>query len=273
MAMTDSMIKAVQYSVVFRLLKVRRTRWLTPHMLRTTLGGDALEGFRSEGADDGARLHFPSDPTDTTWVPTVKEGKLVFPEGRPVPPGREYTPRRFDPVAGELDFDFVVHGEGPASAWAAHAVPGHYLGSSGPRRSRVISGEVDWYLLAGDETALPSIGRRLEELPAGLPVVAIIEVANAEEEQPIATAAELELIWLHRDAAGADTTNLLADAIRHIEIPGGNIFAWAAGEASSLRAVRRHLVQERGLATERMRLTGYWKRSIPNWDHHTLLDE
>jgi len=33
----------------------------------------------------------------------------------------------------------------------------------------------DSYLLIGDETALPAIARRLEELPAGRTVLAVIE--------------------------------------------------------------------------------------------------
>ena len=44
-------------------------------------------------------------------------------------------------------------------------------------------------VLIGDETALPAIARRLEEMPAGMRAVAIIAVDSAAEEQPLATAA------------------------------------------------------------------------------------
>ena len=63
--------------------------------------------------------------------------------------------------------DFVLHGDGPAASWAANAVAGSLVGQGGPRGSLVVSDDFDWYLLAGDETALPSIARRLEELPPG----------------------------------------------------------------------------------------------------------
>jgi NADPH-dependent ferric siderophore reductase len=241
-------------------------------MRRVTLEGDALEGFLSTAPDDGARMYFPADSLDTSWVPTVEGAGLIFPENVPRPPGREYTPRRYDPVAGELDIDFVIHGDGPSSAWAARAVPGHVVGISGPRRSRIVSDAIDWFLLAGDETALPSISRRLEELPAGTRAIAVLEVADAAEEQRINTRADVEIIWLHRDAAHPDP-DLQARAVRELGFPSGTVFAWAAGEASSMRALRRHLLNERGIAPDWARITGYWKRAVENYDHHQPLDD
>ncbi len=273
MTTTESPIQVVQHPFVFRLLQVKRSTWLTPHMVRITLTGDALPGFRSDAPDDGIRLYFPPDPTDFSCVPTVDGAKLVWPDDEAKPPSREYSGRRYDPVANELDIDFVVHGEGPASTWAANAVPGHYLGVSGPRRSRVIAGDVDWYLLVGDESGFPSISRRIEELPAGASVIAVLEVLNAEEEQPIKSDVDLQLTWVHRDEAGPGQHDLLAGAIRKLHIYSDNVFVWAAGEASEMRAVRRHLLQERGISLERMRVTGYWKRATANWDHHLPLDE
>ncbi len=271
MADTDAPIQVIQHPFVFRLLEVRRSTWLTPRMTRVTLGGDALAGFLSDAPDDGARLFFPPDPTDASWVPTVEGSKVVFEGERP--PGREYTPRRYNPVAGELDFDFVVHGDGPASNWARNAQPGHYLGLSGPRRSRVAVGAIDWYLLAGDETGLPSIGRRLEELPASTRAFVVVEVADVTEEQPLETQADMTLIWLHRANVQPDDTGQLARTIAQFDLPTTPGFAWAAGEASAMRAVRHHLAQERQIPDTRMRVTGYWKRAIANYDHHLPLDE
>jgi NADPH-dependent ferric siderophore reductase len=271
MAETASPIEVVQHPFVFRLLEVRRTEWLTPGMVRVTLGGEALAGFRSDAADDGARLFFPPDPLDASWVPSVEGTSLTFPGERP--PGREYTPRRYDADSGELDFDFVVHGDGAASSWARNAVPGHYLGLSGPRRSRMVTGKVDWYVLAGDETAIPSIARRLEGLAAGTPVVAVIEVADASEEQPLPTDANLDLTWLHRSNVAPTDTGQLARTLATLTLPDGDGFAWAAGEANAMRAVRRHWLDDRAIPDTRMRVTGYWKRAIANYDHHLPLDE
>ncbi|MCO5177545.1 MAG: siderophore-interacting protein [Thermomicrobiales bacterium] len=272
MSEVESPIQVVQHPFLFRLLQVRRSERIAPHMVRVTLEGETLAGFRSDAADDGARLFFPADPTDASWVPEVDGSKLVFAEGMR-PPGREFTPRRYDAEAGEVDFDFVVHEGGAASTWAANAQPGHYLGCSGPRRSRMLTGQIDGYVLAGDETGLPSIARRMEDLPAGVPVIAVIEVANADEEIPITTDAAAQVIWLHRDDVKGDTSNLIADTLRTLEFPEGNIFCWAAGEAVSMRQTRRYLLNERGIPEARARFTGYWKRAVENYDHHLPLDE
>lgn len=66
---------------------------------------------------------------------------------------------------------------------------------------------------------------------------------------------------------------VVADTIRKLEFPDGNVFAWAAGETTSIAPVRRHLLREREIPSDWMRMTGYWKRAIPNWDHHTPFEE
>ena len=79
---------------------------------------------------------------------------------------RDYTPRRYDLDTLELDIDFVLHGDGPASTWAEQAKPGQFLHIGGPRGSMIVPDIFDSYLLIGDETALPAIARRLEGLAA-----------------------------------------------------------------------------------------------------------
>ena len=66
--------------------------------------------------------------------------------------------------------------------------------------------EFDWYLFIGDETALPAIGRRLEELPAGSHAVVIAEVEDAAEEQSFTSKAKLRIHWVHRHGAPLSTT-------------------------------------------------------------------
>src|SRR5690606_25274289 len=124
-----------------------------------------------------------------------------------------YTPRYWNVDEGWIEIDFVLHGDGPASGWAAKAEIGSKLVIGGPRGSMVVPAAFDWYLLAGDETALPALGRRIEELPEGARILAIIEVDNPAEEQRFATRANLDLRYLHRNGAPAGTTTLLQDAI------------------------------------------------------------
>lgn len=73
---------------------------------------------------------------------------------------------------------------------------------------------VDWTLVAGDETALPAIGRWLEEWPAGARGQVFVEVAEASHRQDLPVPDGVALTWLVRDGAPAATTTLLLDALR-----------------------------------------------------------
>ena len=168
----------------------------------------------------------------------------------PQPAMRDYTPRRYDLSIGELDIDFVLHGDGPASTWAEQVQVGqHHIG--GPRGSMIVPDIFDSYLLIGDETAIPAIARRLEELPAGRKVLAVIEIADAAEQQVLSSAAKVEVIWVLR---GQDD---LLDVVRNLTLPSGTLYSFVATETKLSRQVRRvlldthkvneHIPQGRGL--------------------------
>ncbi|MCE9671207.1 siderophore-interacting protein [Myxococcus stipitatus] len=265
--MSEKVYRRGPFPVKFRCLEVLRVTPVTPHVVRITLGGEDLAGFQSEGADDHVKVLFPEPGKRRPVIPTMGPHGPVLAPGEKKPDSRDYTPRRFDAVAGELDLDFVLHGSGPASTWAAQAKPGDMLGVGGPRGSLFVSNDFDWYLLAGDETAIPAIARRLEELPAGARAIVFIEVANASEEQRFETRADVKLTWLHRDGAEAGTTNLLDAAIRALEFPPGDYFAWVSGESLAMRPIRDHLLNERGTKKSWVRVTGYWKRGFSDHIH------
>src|SRR5579863_5790286 len=210
---TDRVARRVRHEVKRRMLQVRDARPLTPKMLRVVLGGDDLAGFLSAAHDDHVKLFFPPPGEEKPAMPTLTPNGPVYPDGVPRPAARDYTPRHYDAAANTLTVDFVLHGDGPAAMWAAQARPGHFLGVGGPRGSFIVPDDFDWYLFVGDETALPAIGRRLEELPANTRVVVVAEVAGKEEEQQFASRAAVEVRWLHRNTAGAGATSLLQDAL------------------------------------------------------------
>ena len=218
-----------------------------------------MAGFVSAAYDDHVKLFFPHPGEEMPVLPTPSPNGPVYPEGVARPPSRDYTPRRYDAAANTLTLDFVLHGDGPATAWAAQARPGHFLGVGGPRGSFVIPDDFDWYLFAGDETALPAIGRRLEELAPTAHALVVAEVADEEEEQRFTSRASVDVRWLHRNAAPG-TTSLLEDAIAALRIPQGEGYAWVAAEAATAKTLRRHLVEERGLDKERVKAAAYWKR-------------
>lgn len=271
--LTVARVELTLFPLEFRLLQVLRVARPTPRMVRVTLGGEGLAGFTSLAPTDHLKIILPHDGEEHPVLPTAGPQGFTYPEGVTRPRMRDYTPRRFDAATGELDLDVVVHGVGPASSWANQATPGQFIGIAGPRGSHIVTPEFDWYLLVGDETALPSIGRWIEELPAGSRATAIVEVADAAEKQDFVTAADVEVIWLPRDGAEPGTTNLLEQAIRDHPLPPGDGYIYVAGEANTLRPIRRHLLNERRTVREWTDVSGHWKRQIADWDHHESIGD
>jgi NADPH-dependent ferric siderophore reductase len=262
-------VDRVRHALRLRLLEVASAEDLTPHLRRIVLRGD-LGGFASAAPDDHIKLIFPVGDEPAPRMPELGSGGLARPEGDAAPM-RDYTPRAFDVAAGTLTVDMVVHGDGPASRWAAAARPGARVGQAGPRGSRVVSDDFDWWLLAGDETGLPAIARRLEELPAGARAIVLAEVDGPADELVLDTDAAVRLRWLHRDGAPAGTTDLLEDAIRDLALPVGDGFSWVGCEAAAARRLRAHLREDRGLPKAYTKVTGYWRLGAA--DHHDPPEE
>lgn len=260
MSSTDLTPYRVRHPLKIRELQVRRIKAVTPHLLRVTLGGGDLTGFTSASFNDHIKLLFPLPGQEKPVLPVMGPDGPAFLDDAPRPPSRDYTPRRYDPAANELDVEFVLHGDGPAATWAAQAKVGDYLGVGGPRGSLIIPDGYDWHLLIGDETALPAIARRVEELPAGKPVFVIAEVADAGDQVAFSSTAQLETLWIHRNGIEAGTGDGLEQAVRSFTLPAGDGFIWAAGEYCAIRAIRRHLVQERRVDKTRVHAASYWKR-------------
>ncbi|MFT3905296.1 MAG: siderophore-interacting protein [Steroidobacteraceae bacterium] len=261
-------VQRVRHTLSFRLLEVVGVRPLSPHMRRITLGGPQLAGFHSPAPDDHVKLFFfPAGVAPVAPTPGEAGAPPVWPAGMDKPPMRDYTPRRYDAARGELDIDFVLHEEsGPAGDWAAQAKIGDQLLLAGPRGSGLVPHRPAGYLLIADEAGLPALGRWLEDLPAGTPVQAFIEVDSPAEEQPLYTAAQLNLHWVHRRGAPAGDPALLLGALRAANLPKADVFAWAGAESSVVRALRPYLIEELGVAEDSIKTAGYWKRGVA--DHH-----
>ncbi|ADI09577.1 Siderophore-interacting protein [Streptomyces bingchenggensis BCW-1] len=269
-------------SVPFRFFDVRvvRTQVLGPSMVRITFGGDTLKDFASGGRDQRFKLFLPHPHQDAPIVP-VEAGEEWFPVWRAMDPAvravmRSYTVRAQRREPEEVDVDFALHGAdptgadasgGPASRWAARARPGDramLLGPVAPDNGGVDFRPppgTDWVLIAADETALPAVAGILEWLPAGIGARVWIELQHAEDLQQLPTEADAEIVWLVRD--GADPADphsaLLLDGVRDATLPEGTPYAWIAGEAGTVRALRRHLVRERGYDRKAVTFTGYWR--------------
>ena len=132
----------------------------------------------------------------------------------------------------------------------------------GPRGSLIIPTCYDWHLLVGDETALPAIGRRLAELPAGSTAVVVAEVDGEADEMTFDSAADVSVTWVHRKGGEAGATDLLSRTLRGLKLPKGDYYAWVACESLTAKALRAQLIAENGANPKWMRAAGYWRRGV-----------
>lgn len=223
----------VHHEIKRRELKVLHVERVSPHFLRITLGGEALSDFNSPAFDDHIKIILPDGA----------EGHLM----------REYTPRRYDNQRCELVLDFALHGEGPAAAWAEQAAVGQSLAVAGPRGSFLVPVDFDWHVLVGDETALPAVSRRLEELPSGTRVIVRLAVSDPADRLLPVSAATVDLQWL-------DSPDALIEAARALTLPEGEGYVWCATEGSVAAALREVFVAEKGHNAKAIRSASYWKR-------------
>ncbi|HEY0267764.1 MAG TPA: siderophore-interacting protein [Methyloradius sp.] len=260
----ELMVSRVRHPLKLRVLQVKQVKAISTRLVRITLSGEDLHDFESASFDDHIKVFFPKPGEEKPQLPQLGSDGPIFVPDAERPTARDFTPRRFNREARELDIEFALHEEGPATGWAAQAKAGQYLGIGGPRGSMIIPTGFDWHLLIGDETALPAIARRLEELPEGTRVAVIIEVETPSAQIDLPTAAEAHIQWVYRQTLGQPGIDHLGvglmKTLTQLYIPAGEGYVWAAGEASVIRAVRQYLVEERSIDKSRIRAASYWKR-------------
>ncbi|MFB8386830.1 siderophore-interacting protein [Microbacterium sp. NPDC055910] len=256
------------HPLVVRRVQVRRVTDVTPRMRRVTIGGEQLAAFdrgawrhpafAAPGFDDHVKLIFASDGDVTAALPEQVEHGIEWGPSQ-TREGRDYTPRAVrvdDDGAVEVDLDFVLHGDGPAASWAMRAAVGDDLWFVGPKSSTILPDDVSRIVLVGDETALPAIGRFLDERPIEVPATIAVMIGDPSARQQLAVRAEDTLEWIEADATDAGA---LDDIVRRAcGDDGTGLYAWLAGESRALLPARRFLSRELGLPKAHINVTGYW---------------
>ncbi len=251
---------------------VLRTEWLSASLVRLVVGGPGLAGFTLTGpgaapyADSYVKVVFVH-PDVPRPLPRTEDDKVDVDAVRDALPAehaprtRSYTVRAFDPEARELTLDFVVHGdEGVAGPWAAAARPGEEILLLGPGGGYLPDPSAARHLLAGDASALPAIAVALERLPADARGHALVEVHDARDEIGLTVPAGVELVWVHQGDERPGTR--LVAAVRDLPWPGDDVHAFVHGEAAAVKELRRYLRLERGLALDRLSISGYWRLGV-----------
>jgi NADPH-dependent ferric siderophore reductase len=236
--------RRVRHETRRRKLTVVKSELLTPKMLRLEFTCPDLYDFVSASPDDHIKLFFPDSGSAKGVV------------------SRDYTPRAFDTARGMMTIDFALHDSGCATDWATGAKPGDILEIGGPRGSAVIADDFDSYLLIGDETALPAIGRRVEEFGEGQSVTTLVVLDDPKDQQTFKTRAKWTPIWACRTGVGDDAA-LLRRELAGLHALPGDTFIWIAAEASVAKSLKGYFLDDRRHPAEWIKSAGYWIRGEP----------
>ena len=243
-----------------RRVEVSRIEVLSPFMRRITLTGAELEGFAPAGPASYIKLIFPE--------PGQTEPVRPLPDGPRAVSMRTYTPLAVRPESLEVDVDFVLHGDGPASTWAAQASVGQVLFLMGPGPGYSLDVEATHHVLIADDSALPAVETILATLPASAQVQVLVEVIAAAEERALHSAAQLDVTWLPRGTNHRLAGQPLEKALRGgaALAPGAKIYL--ACEAAAMRRIRKLLIDELGIERGQIVGRGYWKLDTVNHPDH-----
>ncbi|WP_292588592.1 siderophore-interacting protein [Mesorhizobium sp.] len=252
--------------VFFREISVLSSTNLSPHMRRLRFSVRDLGRFAHGGFH--VRLLLPPAGRQAVWPTMGADGLIVWPSGEDALTIRVYTIRALDMAEGWLDIDFVLHPgtETPAATFAQNARVGDIIGMIGPGGGSLP--EASNLLLLGDDTAVPAIGRMLEELAPSARAEAVIEVDGPQDRVTLAAGENIAVRWLYRHGREAGRAGLLPQALRECaRLPcPDDLYVWAGCEFADFREIRRIARKEWGLPRDRHLVTAYWRRGAQGED-------
>ncbi|MGO3152112.1 MAG: siderophore-interacting protein [Galactobacter sp.] len=248
------------------VVKVTASERITPHMVRVTVQGESLHRLPVHGFDQWFRLFLPN-PGGVTDFSRVPEQfgfgaymKYLRTKAGVRPPFRNYTVRSLRPDVGEMDIDFVSHGDaGIAGPWAAQARPGEELMILDQGRGFDLPDDATEVLMAGDESALPAVLGVLRDLPAHITGHAIIEIPDAADQQEVEGESQVQLDWIVRDHSDTVGQAALKAFQQLVPTAADTAYGYTVGEQQLASGGRRHLVAQ-GVDKRRIGFVGYWKR-------------
>ncbi len=238
---------------------------ISPRLVSVLVTGDDLNAFADAAPTSHLKVFLPAEGQAEPLLPEfVPDGTVIAEDARPVV--RTYTPRRYDPATKTLEIQFLLHGTGPAAAWAERVKPGDKLAVAGPGGRFSLAPVAEHWWLAADESAIPAVGTLLDVLPDTAAVEAHIEVDGPDDEIEFTGPAKTTITWHHRrvkDAFGAE----LAEAARSATIPDGARI-WVACESGAMRDIRRYFAADRGIPVAQLVTRGYWRTGEQNHPDH-----
>lgn len=236
-----------------RLVEVKSTTKLTPNMLRVTFSGDALSGFPTDAASANIKLLLPhADQNEQAY-----QDSLQGIGEKPIK--RTYTVVDYREISNELDIDFALHSDsGPATQFALNAQPGDTVGIAGPSSTKLVDTTADWFLIAGDMTALPAIEANVKRLPMDAAGHLVIEVQEPADQRQFELPDSLNIQWLINPEPRSGNSRL-AEVVMNLAWPAGIPGVWIAGEVSTVRTLHGFLAKTKHLEPQHRYTSAYWQ--------------
>lgn len=221
---------------------VKKKLFITPNLIRVI--------FHIDENQVELLANVKSGSNNKIFIPTEENGTVM----------RTYTNRKIDLEERELSVDFVAHGDnGPASAWALKANPGDLLEIGMKKSTKPLVPDADFYLIAGDATALPVICAIAEQFPSYVRAKIMLEVASREDQLILCSAADLSVEWLHNPHP--EQGSKLAEMVKAVQFPPGVLkeYIYIAAEYATVHELRSYFKTTLEWDPHGMYICSYWK--------------
>ncbi|MEM9214323.1 MAG: siderophore-interacting protein [Cyanobacteria bacterium P01_F01_bin.150] len=233
----------------YKIIVVKKSASITPHMQRITFTGDDLADFPDNYESGYVKLLFSPDGKAISDRHQTEEEHLR----------RTYTVRSFNRAANELAIEFSLHGDknGPAAAWAESTQPGDRILMAGPGPAKLVKNESDWFLLAGDMSGLPALCCNLEQLPNHAKGYAVIEVPSEADKQDLTVPEGITVKWVISNPG--ENSDALLDEIKPLDWKDGDPYVWVACEFNSMKKIRQYMKDVHSIKQGNIYISSYWK--------------
>lgn len=248
------------------LVQITAITDITPELRRITFSSPALHDYPAQCPAAHLKIFLAHQGQDKPDLPTLTEKGPVWTEGKIKPIVRSYTARYIRPELGEIDIEFILHGdEGPASQFAQRAKIGQYIGITYPGGPCLLSRYRHYYLV-GDNTALPAIASLLETMPEQSAGHVFILLNEESGKLELTKPENVQIHWFIGESE-FQTERLIAEFKKHT-LPKDDVYFWLAGENNLVVKLRNYLRKECDYSKEYLYAVPYWRKGSNEEQYH-----
>ncbi|PSU36466.1 NADPH-dependent ferric siderophore reductase [Photobacterium lutimaris] len=252
-----------------KMLSVEGREYITPNMIRLTLGGEGSHHFSQESIGQYVKFLFTAN--GSTDISAIPEGQR--------PMMRTFTVSGYQAESGTITIDIAKHeladlnGEitpdigGYASRWALSTQVGDSISLVGPRPIQAMPVEAERFLLVADMTAQTALQAKLVLLPDSASGYVVLDVPTEADVQPLELPDGMKLV------VNISSESSLSDCVKALALDSNDFAVWCGCEFSEMRAVRSYITSKKGVDRKMCYFSSYWKHGVTEDGHKVLKRE